>query len=158
MARGIKIEQWETAEKLAELKALSKHTLTEIAAHIGIHRTTLDAWCKKSPAIREALTQYDKQRAIEVEHAMYDACFDRRVKMTIKKQALDRDGNVHDLTETKEVVVPADVRAQKYWLNNRNPERWSEKPENRDEDGTEVISFIPVSDRMTPPEEEGEDG
>ena len=141
MARGIKIEQWETAEKLAELKSLSKHTLTEIAAHIGIHRTTLDAWCKKSPAIREALTQYDKQRAIEVEHAMYDACFDRRVKTTIKKQALDRDGNVHDLTEIRESVIPADVRAQKYWLNNRNPDRWKDKPV-AEEEGSDTVEVI----------------
>ena len=152
MARGIKIEQWETAEKLEELRSLSKYTLTQIAAHIGIHRSTLDAWCKKSPAIREALTQYDKQRAVEVEHAMYDACFDRKIKIKIKKQTLDRAGNVHDLEEVKEIAVPADVRAQKYWLNNRDPERWSEKPETGDE-GTEVVSFIPVQGRMEAPEE-----
>ena len=152
MARGIKIEQWETTEKLEELRSLSKYTLTQIAAHIGIHRSTLDAWCKKSPAIREALTQYDKQRAVEVEHAMFDACFDRKMKVKIKKQTLDRDGNVHDLEEEKEIAVPADVRAQKYWLNNRNPERWSEKPETTDE-GTEVVSFIPVPDRMSGTEE-----
>lgn len=152
MARGIKIEQWETLEKLDELRALSKYTLTEIAAHIGIHRTTLDAWCKKSPAIREALTQYDKQRSIEVEHAMFDACFDRKMKVKIKKQALDRDGVVHDLEEVKEVAVPADVRAQKYWLQNRAPDRWSEKPEAH-EDGEEITSFIPVPERMNAPED-----
>lgn len=151
MARGIKIEHWETAEKLAELRALSKHTLTEIAAHIGIHRTTLDSWCKKSPAIREALTQYDKQRSIEVEHAMFDACFDRKIKVKNKKQMLDREGNVHDLTEVKEIALPADIRAQKYWLNNRYPERWSERPESSEEGG-DVVSFIPVPERLVPDE------
>ena len=89
MARGIKIEQWETAEKLDELRALSKYTLTEIAAHIGIHRSTLDAWANKSPAIRGALTQYDKQRSIEVEKAVYDSCFDRKIKAKTKKQSLE---------------------------------------------------------------------
>lgn len=151
MARGIKIEHWETAEKLDELRSLSKHTLTEIAAHIGIHRATLDAWCKKSPAIREALTQYDKQRSIEVEQAVYDSCFDRKIKAKTKKQSLDRDGNVHELAEEKEVVVPADPRAQRYWLNNRNPERWSERPETASDEGQEVVSFIPVPDRMSVP-------
>lgn len=152
MARGIKIEQWETTEKLEELRSLSKYTLTQIAAHIGIHRSTLDAWCKKSPAIREALTQYDKQRAVEVEHAVYDACFDRKMKVKVKKQQLDREGNVHELEEIKEVAVPADFRAQQYWLNNRAPERWSGSPTPADE-GCEVTSFIPVPERMSVPDE-----
>ena len=112
-----------------------------------LKREELDAWCKKSPAIREALTQYDKQRSIEVEAAVFEACFDKKIKTKIKKQSLDREGNVHDLEEVRETVIPADVRAQKYWLNNRNPERWSE--ETASDEGQEVVSFIPVPDRMS---------
>lgn len=156
MARGIKIEQWETAEKLAELRSLAKCTLTEISAHIGIHRSTLDSWCKKSPAIRDALTQYDKQRAAAVEAAIYDACFDRKKKIKITKQAVDRFGDVHDLEETKEVIIPADVRAQKYWLNNRNPERWTDRPTAIAQDGECVSAFIPIPE-MLPDEEEQEE-
>ena len=68
-----------------------------------------------------------------------------------KKQMLDREGNVHDLTEVKEIALPADIRAQKYWLNNRYPERWSERPESSEEGG-DVVSFIPVPERLVPDE------
>ena len=141
MARGIRIEDWETEEKLAELRALSGHTLTEIAGHIGIHRATLDRWCQKSEAINRALKQFDRKRALEVEQAVYKACFDRPVKVKIKKQVLDREGNVHDLTEIRESVIPADVRAQKYWLNNRNPDRWKDKPV-AEEEGSDTVEVI----------------
>ena len=42
---------------------------------------------------------------------------------------IDKNGNVKELVEEKMVVIPADFRAQKYWLNNRNPDRWKERVE-----------------------------
>lgn len=56
MARG-KIDIWNTPEGLAQLEAWTEEKLTDvdIAAKIGISRSTLALWKKKNPAIADAL-------------------------------------------------------------------------------------------------------
>lgn len=154
MARGVKMEDWETEEGLAILKASASLTMERIAKEVvGLQdRTTLYRWCKKSPKINEALTQkLDEEHRLKVEEAQLKACFDHKVKVKSKRQALDRDGIVHNLVDEKEVVIPADTRAQQYYLNNRNPGRWSQKPV-AEVDDTAVAGFIPVPDLMDEPD------
>ena len=146
MARGVKIEEWETEEALALLKSVSSLTMEEIATRvIGLKsRRTLYNWCCKSEAINKALQQkVDEETRREVEAEVIKSCFDRKMKIKTKKQALDRDGVVHDLVEEREIALPGDFRAQAYVLNNRAPGRWSAKPvvEVADE---EYVGFIPA--------------
>ena len=100
MARGIHISDWETEDRLAELRALSGHTLVQIAGHIGISESTLKRWCKKSEAIRDALRQFDKQRRIAVENAIYDACFTRKVKTVV----FNSNGHIGPDNATRQVL------------------------------------------------------
>lgn len=155
MARGVNIEDWVTPEALAEIKSIAKLTLKEIADYIGISVSTLRRWRKQSEAFDEAIQQkVDVEERKKVQQALYDACFDRKVKTVTKKQTLGRDGVVHDLVEEKTTVIPADVRAQKFYLTNRHPARWQEKVTVEAEgDAAAVASFIPVMDRMEVPEE-----
>lgn len=159
MARGVNIADWTTEEALEELKSVSKLTLKEIAAYIGISESTLGRWRKQSEAFDEAIQQkVDIEDRRRVQKALLDACFDRKVTTVSKKQVLDRDGQVHDLVEEKTTVIPADVRAQKFYLTNRSPARWKDKPEAVAEEGAEITAFIPVVDRMDAPTEyDGED-
>lgn len=146
MARGVKIEDWETEEALALLKSVSSLTMEEIATRvIGLKsRRTLYNWCRKSEAINKALQQkVDEETRREVEAEVIKSCFDRKMKIKIKKQALDRDGEVHDLVEEREIALPGDFRAQAYVLNNRAPGRWSQKPVVETED-EEYVGFIPA--------------
>lgn len=138
---------WETPEALERLKAVSSLTMEQIAREIiGINRTTLYKWCVKSESINQALTQkVDEEKRREVEAELLKNCFDRKMKVRTRKQALDRDGIVHDLEEEKEVFIPGDFRAQAYVLNNRAPGRWSQKPENHDDEAV-IAGFIPVTD------------
>ncbi len=148
MSRKPRIEEWETEERLATLRAFSSLSMEEIATKvIGLKsRTTLYNWCRKSEAINKALQQkVDEETRREVEAEMIKNCYDRKMKVKTKKQALDRDGIVHDLVEEKEVFIPGDFRAQAYVLNNRAPGRWSQKPENHDEEAV-IAGFIPVTD------------
>ena len=88
---------------------------------------------------------------------MIKNCFDRKMKIKTKKQALDRDGVVHDLVEEREIALPGDFRAQAYVLNNRAPGRWSAKPV-VEVDDTAVAGFIPVPDLMDEPmDDDGEE-
>jgi transcriptional regulator with XRE-family HTH domain len=154
MARDVKIEDWTTPERLAELRGVAKLTLAEIATYIGISTTTLRRWRKQSEAIDEAIQQkVDVNERKKVQAAMYDACFDRKVTTITEKQVMDRNGKIHTLTEVKTTVIPADVRAQKFYLTNRYPARWKEKVTVEQERPEELASFIPVPERMTIPEE-----
>jgi hypothetical protein len=47
---------------------------------------------------------------------------------TVTKDIYDEDGNVIG-TEVSTVEIKGDVRAQQYWLNNRQRDKWSDKPE-----------------------------
>lgn len=155
MARGVNLEDWTTKESLEELRSIAKLTLKEIAAYIGISESTLGRWRKQSEAFDEAIQQkVDIEDRRRVQKALLEACFDRKVKTVSKKQVLDRNGEVHDLVEEKTTVIPADVRAQKFYLTNRHPARWQDKPEVATEDGTVVTAFIPVADRMDAPMED----
>ena len=145
MGKRVRIEDWETPEGLALLRSMAKLKLDEIAGIIGIGRTTLRNWCIKSEAINDALRQkIDEETARRVEQAVIESCFDRKVKVKIKKQVLDREGVVHDLEETKEQVIPADTRAQRFVLTNRQPRRWTDKPEPDEDDGAVGAAFIPI--------------
>lgn len=155
MARGVRIEDWETDEALALLRSVASMSMEEIATKIiGLRsRTTLYNWCRKSEAINKALQQkVDEETRREVEAEVIKNCFDRKMKIKTKKQALDRDGVVHDLVEEREIALPADFRAQAYVLNNRAPGRWSAKPVVEAGDGQMPIGFIPVFDRIEPEE------
>ena len=154
MARGVNIEDWTTPEALDEIRKIAKLTLKEIADYIGISVSTLRRWRKQSQEFDEAIQQkVDIEDRKKVQEALLQACFDRKIKTVNKKQVVDRDGIVHDLVEEKTTVIPADVRAQKFYLTNRHPARWQEKVTVAQETGEDVVSFIPVMDRMEVPEE-----
>lgn len=157
MARGVNLEDWTTPEALDELRRIAKLTLKDIAAYIGISESTLRRWRKQSQDFDEAIQQkVDVEERKRVQQALYEACFDRKVKTVTKKQVLDRAGEVHDLVEEKTMVIPADVRAQKFYLTNRHPARWQEKATVAQETEEGVVSFIPVQARMeTPGEDDG---
>lgn len=127
MGRDARIEDWDCPEGLELLRKWAGMDLESIAANMGITRTTLSRWCKKSDAIRAVL--YDRKMCKAVEKEVYANCFDRTKVVPYTEQVMDKNGNVQTLTKEKVVVLPADFRAQKYWLNNRNPERWKEKME-----------------------------
>ena len=148
MGKKIRIEDWDTPEGLELLRGMAKLRMEEIAKIIGINRATLYRWCVRSESINDALRQkLDEETARRVEKAVIESCFDRKVKVKIKKQVLDREGVVHDLEEVKEQVIPADTRAQRFVLTNRSPGRWSERPEPVDEDGAIGAAFVPVTER-----------
>lgn len=146
MARGVSIEEYTGGEGLERLRQWATLDLGEIARRIGITRTTLSRWCKKSDVIRSVL--YDREKCEAVEEEVYKCCFDRTRKVEIRKQVLDKNGEIQTLIEDKVVVLPADFRAQKYWLNNRNPDRWRDKMEvsvDSDRGGTVML---PIADMI----------
>lgn len=98
MAKG-KYEKWLEPENLLRVEGWARDGLTDedIAANMGISRSTLNDWKNKYPVISDAL-----KKGKEV--------VDRQVENALLKEALD--GNITAII---------------YWLNNRKPDKWRNK-------------------------------
>lgn len=122
MAKG-KYEYWLTPEGLIKLEGWARDGLTDeqIASNIGVHRDTLNEWRKKYSVISDTLKRGKEVVDYEVENALLK----RALGYTVKEEKLTKDGGVVEL----EKEVPGDVTAQIFWLKNRKPDAWRDKPE-----------------------------
>ncbi|MBE6559451.1 MAG: hypothetical protein E7661_10675 [Ruminococcaceae bacterium] len=85
-----------------------------------------DAICRRAKGYKVALKKTYKVKRVD-----YDP---DTGKKTCEREEL--------VVGVDEVHVPADLRAGTYWLNNRNPERWSEHPDSGD--GGEPVGFVEI--------------
>lgn len=101
MAKG-KYQQWLEPEGLTLLEGWARDGLTDeqIAGNIGINPATLYDWKGKFPEISEALKKGKEVVDYQVENALL-----------LK-------------------ALCGDVTAQIYWLKNRRPDKWRDKPVN----------------------------
>lgn len=125
MAKG-KYVDWITPEGLLKIGGWARDGLTDeqIAANIGIRAGTLYEWKNRFPEFSEAL-----KRGKEV--------VDRQVENALLKRALGYEyeevkekfegGELTERTVTRKEVV-ADTTAQIFWLKNRKPDKWRDKP------------------------------
>lgn len=125
MAKG-KYADWLTPEGLLKIEGWARDGLTDeqISQNMGIGTTTLYRWKDEFEEIRETL-----KRGKEV--------VDRQVENALLKRALGyeyeevkekfEDGVITERTVTKKEVVP-DTTAQIFWLKNRKPDKWRDKP------------------------------
>lgn len=133
MAKG-KYTDWLTPEGLLKIEGWARDGLTDeqISKNIGISRSTLNVWKDRYSDISDAL-----KRGKDV--------IDRQVENALLKRALGyeyeevkekfEDGVITERTVTKKEVVP-DTTAQIFWLKNRKPDKWRDKP--RYEDTSEL--------------------
>lgn len=122
MAKG-KYEYWLTPEGLIKLEGWARDGLTDeqIAKNIGISRSTLNDWKEKYSDISDTLKKGKEVVDYEVENALLK----RALGYTVKEEKLTKDGCVVEL----EREVPGDVTAQIFWLKNRKPYKWRDKPD-----------------------------
>lgn len=99
IAKG-KYKQWLEKDNLTLLQGWARDGLTEeqIASNIGISRSTLNEWKERFPDISDALKKGKEVVDYEIENALAQSAL---------------DGN---------------VTAQIFWLKNRKPGKWKDKP------------------------------
>lgn len=140
MARG-KYEYWLTPEGLIKLEGWARDGLTDeqIATNMGIAAKTLYRWKETHCQICQSLKNGKEVVDYEVENALLK----RALGYTVKEEKLTKDGEVVEL----EREVPGDVTAQIFWLKNRKPDVWRDKPEDNGnkEEGVTIINNIPKS-------------
>lgn len=122
MAKG-KYQHWLTPEGLTLLEGWARDGLTDeqIAHNMGISAATLYNWKSKYLEIVEALKKGKDVIDREVENALLKRALGFQYdEITLK-------GGVETKRVTK-MVVP-DTTAQIFWLKNRRPDKWRDKPE-----------------------------
>lgn len=124
MAKG-KYEYWLTPEGLLKIEGWARDGLTDeqIAANIGISRSTLNAWKDRYSDISDTL----KRGKDVVDRQVENALLKRALGYEYQEVKEKFEGDVMtERTVTKKEVVP-DVTAQIFWLKNRKRETWTDR-------------------------------
>lgn len=126
MAKG-KYREWLEPDGLLLLEGWARDGLTDeqIAGNVGITATTLYEWKNRFPEISEALKKGKEVVDIQVENALLK----RALGYDYQEQRIEKSEK--DGTKIIQTIkhVPADTTAQIFWLKNRRPDKWRDKPE-----------------------------
>lgn len=124
-ARG-KYEYWLTEEGLTLLEGWARDGLTDeqISSNCGITSTTLYDWKNRFPEISDALKKGKEVVDIQVENALLKRALGYDFQET-RIEKSDKDGT--KIIQTLK-HIPADTTAQIFWLKNRQPGKWRDKP------------------------------
>lgn len=139
-----KYEHWLTDEGLQLITGWARRGLTDeqIAHNCGISAKTLYEWKKKFSKFCEALKNGKEVADIQVENALYK----RAVGYQYQEKTVEESENG---TKVKFVTkeMPPDVTAQIFWLKNRQPDLWRDKPaEKPDNAGGGGLVMLPAVD------------
>lgn len=135
MAKG-KYQKWLTPDGRLLLEAWARDGLTDeqLATKMGISRSTLADWKIKYPDISDALKRGKEVVDIEVENALL-----KRAKgyeyLEEKVEIEELPGGViksRKVVQTIKQVAP-DVGAAAFWLKNRHPDVWRDRPAGTDD-------------------------
>ena len=141
MARG-KYEYWLTEDGLILLEGWARDGLTDeqLAEKMGIGARTLYDWKLKYPQISQALKKGKEVVDIQVENALLK----RALGYEFQEERVERSSK--DGVKVVQTIkhIPGDTTAQIFWLKNRRPDRWRDKPEpvSADGEGVKIIDDL----------------
>lgn len=142
-----KYEKWLEPEGLTLLEGWAREGLTDaqIAGNCGVSVSTLYAWKKDHLKISEALKKGKEVADFAVENALYK----RALGYEYTEVMVEESDKGSTRRETVKQVAP-DVTAQIFWLKNRKPGKWRDKPQDAageaGDDGTGVVVLAPVEE------------
>ena len=148
MAKG-KYQEWLEPEGLLKIEGWARDGLTDeqIANNMGINVATLYRWkidyCEICESLKKGKEVVDRQ----VENALLKRALGYEYEEISEKYEL---GILTERKVTKKQVVP-DTTAQIFWLKNRKPSDWRDKPEGETEQGgITIVNNIPRPDNSKP--------
>ncbi|MCQ2106538.1 MAG: hypothetical protein MJZ26_12190 [Fibrobacter sp.] len=138
MAQG-KFRPWLEPDGLLLLEGWARDGLTEeqIVHNMGITRSTFYAWKDKFSDISDALKKGREVVNYEVENALlksalgYTKKITKPIKVKTERQVQGKGKIVEEHVEyvEEEIFIPPQVSAQIFWLKNRRPDKWRDKPD-----------------------------
>lgn len=120
-----KYARWLEKDGLLLLAAWARDGLIDeqIAHNCGISAGTLYDWKNRFPQIAEALKKGKEVVDVQVENALL-----KRALGYETVEEMTEEGPDGTKIRTMRKRVPPDVTAQIFWLKNRMPDRWRDKP------------------------------
>ena len=122
-------------------RSLAKRGCTdeEIAEAFGVGVRTLYAWKGVHQEFQQALKESKSKTDEGIVESLYARACGLTKRTTRKvREVIDANGNKVKLTEVTEETLPPDTTAMIFWLKNRQPEQWRDKPI-QDETDTAVL-------------------
>lgn len=134
MAKG-KFTEWLTPDGLLLIECWAREGLTDeqISKNIGVAYSTLREWVAKFPAISAALKKGKAPVDFEVENALLKRALGYEWEEVTTEVYGDGRKHVRKVTRN----VPPDVGAIAFWLKNRKPKKWRDRP--ADDATTDVL-------------------
>ena len=137
-AKG-KFDDWLTEDGLQQIEGWARDGLTDkqIAKNIGVSEKSFTTWKSRFPSIVSALKKGKAPVDLQVENALLKSALGhvvtlkKPIKVKIEKQKVGEgkvvEERIHYVDE--EVYVPPQVVAQIFWLKNRRPDKWRDRPQ-----------------------------
>ena len=111
-------------------------TVAEIAEAFGVSDRTVYRWSDAHPEFRQTLKESRGKADEAVVESLYAKACGKARRVTKKiREVFDADGRKVKLTEVIEETLPPDTTAMIYWLKNRQPELWRDRPPEAIDDG-----------------------
>ncbi|KAF5049206.1 hypothetical protein DSECCO2_442160 [anaerobic digester metagenome] len=149
MAKG-KFQKWLEPDGLLLLEGWARDGLTDeqIAHNMGITPSTLYAWKNKYSEISESLKKGKEVVDIQVENALLRRALGYQYDEVTREKVKDKVTGFSCLSITKKVTkeVQPDTLAQIFWLKNRRPDKWRDKPIDIAGDGKENNLLQAIAD------------
>lgn len=133
-----KYAEWLTDDGLLRIEGWARDGLTDeqICQNIGIHVATICEWKNRFPQLAEALKRGKAPVDQQVENALFKNAMGYDYEETITE--IEELGNGKQKKHVRKIKKhkPPDTTAQIFWLKNRRPDRWRDKPITVEDTGT----------------------
>lgn len=129
--------------------ALLGQTDAQMAGFFGIGEATLHRWKIEHEGFRESILAGKERADADIADSLYKTALGGSTVTEVREEP-DNKGNIVRKRVIRE--LPADVRAQRYWLGNRHPRLWRDKVIIEDETRPEAIAetatrFMEIMDK-----------
>jgi transcriptional regulator with XRE-family HTH domain len=125
-------DEWLTEDGLMKIEAWAREGLTEeqIAMKMGVSVRTLGNWKQAHMPILQALKKGKAPVDAKVENALLRRALGYQYEEITEAPVMNPETGETKMEIVKRVTkhVPPDTTAQIYWLKNRRPDKWRDKP------------------------------
>lgn len=134
-----KFLDWLTEDGLLRVQGWARDGLTDvqICQNMGISVSSMCDWKNRFPQFLEAIKKGREPVDVQVENALlksalgHTVTLKKPIKVKMEKQLAGKGKIVEERIEYAEeqIYIPPQAASQIFWLKNRKPEKWRDRPQ-----------------------------